>query len=331
MEDGIVALWQDEFAEYFLARESGYLKLYINNGLQFNEEDEYRYHHSVFVLPALCVNKPYRDTRVLVLGGGDGLGARDLIKLGIPPENIDLVDISEFMIFLCSKHPEITKLNHNSLKQINVIIDDGYEYVKKAKKEGKVYDLIILDYPDPSWEADNPVNRLFSQEHYGEVLEIVAPDGIVALQATSVVVSPNVFRKLQLIAEDLGVNHISARINIPSFKDIGVMIMSQNGSEIAVQKEIPPWVFFDEKSLQTLFFLHDDEKANMPDKMLKEMRIHEIVYYDLFVRTEGRGLPDFIQEDIAKAKVEGKDFSKLREALMKGRRQGLFGVRQAEL
>lgn len=318
----LLAYWKDGLAEYFLRREDGYLKLFINQGLQFSEEDEYRYHHSVFVLPALCLQKDYRDARALILGGGDGLGARDLIKLGIPPENIDLVDISDFMVFLSRSHPEMLRLNEGSMNKINVIVDDGYEYVRKTREKGETYDLVILDYPDPSWEVGNPVNKLFSAEHYRDVLDIVADDGVVALQATSVIVSPNVFRYLSLLADGLeGVNHISGRVNIGNFKDIGFMLMSRG--DIAVRKEIPSWVFFNERSVQGFFFLHTDELPTLPAELLMKMGLHEIVYYDLFLRHEGRGVPDFVREGMERVDLSSRDYTILRNEILRFKqRQG---------
>lgn len=276
----LVSYWKDEFAEVVLRKENGFLRMYINNGLQFDERDEYRYHQTVFLLPALCLN-PERENSVLVLGGGDGLGVRELLRLPYIKQ-IDLVDISPYIVTLAKTHPEMLRLNMGSLnnEKVNVIIGDGYEYVQTANKK---YDLIVLDYPDPSIREDDPVNKLFTRKHFEDVKGILNEDGIMSMQATSVVVSPNVFRWLQLQVGKVFETVVPLRVNIGSFGDIGVILA---GEKVRLETNIPEGVFFNEDSLNEFAILHEDEKPDISDKELINLPIYQVIGYDLKVRQE---------------------------------------------
>lgn len=281
MSTELISYWKDEFAEVILRKEKGFLRMYINNGLQFDERDEYRYHQTVFLLPALCLN-PEKENKVLVLGGGDGLGVRELLRLS-HIKQIDLVDISPYIITLAKTHPEILRINMGSLNddRVNVIIGDGYEYVKKTDKE---YDLIVLDYPDPSIDATDPVNKLFTKEHFQDVKNLLNEDGIMSMQATSVMFSPNVFRWLQIQIKGILDTVVPLRVNIPSFGDIGVILASRGG--IKIKHPIPDGTFFTEDSLNEFAILHEDEKPDIDDEVLMNEPIVDVVRYDLFIRPE---------------------------------------------
>ncbi len=102
-----LAFWKENDTEihFYEDERIGSVAMTINGGLQFDSRYEYRYHQALFLLPALCldVNK---ENNILVLGGGDGLGVRELLRLN-HITSIDVVDISQFMITLAKYHPKM--------------------------------------------------------------------------------------------------------------------------------------------------------------------------------------------------------------------------------
>ena len=92
---------------------------------------------------------------VLVLGGGDGLAVRELLKYD--NVNITLVDLDEEMIKLCSENPNITALNENSLSsdRLEIVINDAYRYLEETDK---LFDVILVDLPDPN---NDTLNKLY--------------------------------------------------------------------------------------------------------------------------------------------------------------------------
>lgn len=262
------------------------LELYINGGLQFCEKDEYRYHQTVFLLPLLMLPKRKRK-EVLVLGGGDGLGVRELLRLPDVKE-ITVVDISKLMTDIVARHSQMKEINLDSFSspRVKVINEDGYEFVKEEKKRGKKYDAVILDYPDPSIKPDDQVNRLFSSEHYKDIYAIVKENGIISLQATSVIITPNVFRRIVLEISKVFPKVYPLKCPIPSFGDIGVVLARKKGS-FKLKRTIKG-IYFTPQSIKGLEvkFFHEDEKPTTNDEVLLSYPIYELVKWDFNLRPE---------------------------------------------
>jgi len=281
--------WKDEFARITLYKDAGnFTSLNIDNGLQFAEKDEHRYHQSVFMLPSLF--SPVKKQKVLILGGGDGLGVRELLKLK-HIESIDLVDISDAMIFMSTKHKDMTELNHDSLnnKKVTVHIEDSLDFIEKAKSKGQKWDLIVLDYPDPYVDENNPINKLFSKEHYMDVMELLSDDGVLSAQSTSVYISPNVFAKISLNMEASSSSILRLVINMQSFGDIGVIFARKredDDKEWKLYQEIPKKAFFTANSIGRFLYFLEDEKPCLSMEHINEMDISTLLRYDF--RADGR-------------------------------------------
>ena len=121
------------------------MRLYLNGNLQFSSRDEHRYHEALIhpTIEALPWAK-----RVLVLGGGDGLAVRELLKHH-NLEQITLVDLDPAMTKLFSTSAPLVKLNQGALKdpRVHVINDDA---VRWLESNADVYDAIVVDFPDPT-------------------------------------------------------------------------------------------------------------------------------------------------------------------------------------
>jgi len=280
--------WTDEFGRLSLFKDDeNFTRLHINNGLQFMERDEHRYHQSVFMLPSLFVES--KKQKVLVLGGGDGLGARELLKLD-SVASIDLVDISDAMIFMSTKHKEMTRLNEDSLnnKKVTVHIQDSNDFIVDALKKNNKWDLIILDYPDPSVHKDSPINHLFSAEHYRDVMELLNKNGVMAIQSTSVYISPNVFTKIAINLSKSATSILQLAINIQSFGDIGVIFARKNEDETAESKgqwalkhKVPKRAFFREETIGRFLIFMEDEKPTLDLDVIEEMSFPNLIKHDI--------------------------------------------------
>jgi spermidine synthase len=178
-------LYQDEI---LLARDTPYqrlvvtrwrqdVRLYLNGHLQFSSVDEYRYHEAL-VHPAMCLAE--RRANVLILGGGDGLATREVLKHeGV--ERIDLVDIDPAVTGLFRDHPTLSRLNGGSLRHPAVRIHntDAMTYLQDCDR---FYDVILADLPDPS---DTAVAKLYSRSFFQLAGRRLGAGGMFACQATS--------------------------------------------------------------------------------------------------------------------------------------------------
>ncbi len=171
---------------------NGEVRLYLDGHLQFAALDEHRYHESL-VHPVMSLGKPPR--KVLVLGGGDGLAIREVLKFPAV-EAIELVDIDPSMTELSKRFAVIRKLNADSLldPRVQIIHADAFNYVQQAfarlQESGTWYDRIIIDLPDPHSEV---LNKLYCKEFYKLIHRILAADGAFVTQSSSPIITREAF------------------------------------------------------------------------------------------------------------------------------------------
>lgn len=160
-----------------LTQQQDDLRLYLNRVIQFSSRDEYRYHEALALIPAA---QPPKVERVLILGGGEGLLAREILKL---PEvkSVTLVDLDEKIFDLAQRHPQLNKLNAAALAdpRSRPISQDAAVFLRN---DTSYYDLILADLPDPSNES---VARLYSTWFFSLARQRLKPSGVFATQATS--------------------------------------------------------------------------------------------------------------------------------------------------
>ncbi len=163
----MIELWQDT--------EVGAFALLLNKELQFFVPGEHVYHESLAGIPMLYAPP---KAKVCVLGGGDGLAAREILKFD--PEQITICDVDPEVTTLCSENESIRAVNKDSLnnERCGVINYDGPAYIK----EKKGWDVVICDYPDPQSMA---LDRLFSTEHYADIHDSLSEKGVMAVQASA--------------------------------------------------------------------------------------------------------------------------------------------------
>ncbi len=185
------------------------VRLFIDGHLQFAEVDEYRYHEAL-VHPVMSWGEPAET--VLVLGGGDGLAIREILKYP-SVQRIDLVDLDPEMTALGQEFAPIVKLNNGSMLSpiVNVHNEDAFLYVKEADH---TYDRIIIDFPDPHNEA---LSKLYSVEFYAMVSGILAENGTIVSQSSSPFFAPHSYWTVAKTLEEIFPDVVSYQSNIPSF------------------------------------------------------------------------------------------------------------------
>ncbi len=199
--------------------ENGF-SLWLNGALQFSSQDEYRYHEAL-VHPAFAVSNDAR--RVLVLGGGDGLAVREVLRQpGV--ERVVLVDLDPGVTALATDFPPLVALNEGSLKdaRVEVINDDAMHWL-----DGKtgLFDLVVIDFPDP---ATFSVGKLYTTRFYELVSGALAPDGVVVVQATSPFHARRSFWCIVRTMEAVGLSTRPYRAFVPSFRgDWGFVLASR--------------------------------------------------------------------------------------------------------
>ena len=199
------------------------LRLYLDYHIQFASQDEHRYHEAL-VHPVLC--QPGKRENILILGGGDGLAAREVLKYA-DVKRIDLVDIDPAITKLCNSLAPIRRLNGGSLDDPRVHIHhvDGFNFVRNTKENH--FDRVIIDLPDPRNEA---LSKLYSVEFYKQLKKITSDDhGFIVTQSSSPFFAREVFWCIAATFEEAGMDTFSYQIPIPSFSIWGFTMVAVSG------------------------------------------------------------------------------------------------------
>jgi spermidine synthase len=196
------------------------LRLFLNNNLQFSSRDEYRYHEAL-VHPALATIK--NPKHILILGGGDGLAAREIIKYP-SVEDITLVDLDPAMTKLFSGNALLTSLNNNifASPKMHLINADAFLWLKENAKQQ--FDFIVVDFPDPS---NYSIGKLYSLTFFNLLNKAMTEQGRVVVQSTSPFVARKSFWCVNNTLIAAGFSTAPYHAYVPSFGEWGFIIASK--------------------------------------------------------------------------------------------------------
>lgn len=207
----VVTRWRDDF------------RLFLNAHLQFSSRDEYRYHEAL-VHPSLAALGSPR--RALVLGGGDGMAVREILRYP-SIEEIILVDLDSEMTGLFRDHPELSRLNSGSLRSPKVKIVNHDAFVWLYETPG-IFDAVIIDFPDPT---NFSLGKLYSTTFYRELARHVREGGFVSVQSTSPMFARQSYWCIVETMRAAGWKTHPYHVYVPSFGEWGFVLASKSGYE----------------------------------------------------------------------------------------------------
>lgn len=217
--DRIVHSEQSPYQKIVLTRWGQDLRLYLDGHLQFASVDERRYHESL-VHPAMSLAASRQ--RVLILGGGDGLSAREVLKYP-EVEEVDLVDLDPAMTNLARRYLPLCVLNNNALShpRVRVHNQDAFSFLQEAQVQ---YGVILIDLTDPRTEA---ITKLYSVEGYQRCRRLLGPGGVLVTQATSPYHARQAFWCIGQSLEEAGFRVYPYHVLVPSFGEWGFQLAAE--------------------------------------------------------------------------------------------------------
>ncbi|MCC7219536.1 MAG: polyamine aminopropyltransferase [Candidatus Contendobacter sp.] len=217
--DEIILTHTTPYQRIVLTRWKDDLRLFLNNNLQFSSRDEYRYHEAL-VHPGVSATPGAR--RALVLGGGDGLAVREILRY-TSIESITLVDLDPEMTRLFAEHPLLTRINNNSLNspKVNVINADAFRWLEENPG---VFDFIVVDFPDPS---NYSLGKLYSNVFYRLLEKRLAAHGAAVVQTTSPLYARQSFWCIVRTLESVGLNVTPYHAYVPAFGEWGFALATR--------------------------------------------------------------------------------------------------------
>lgn len=214
--DEIVYSRNTPYQRIVVTRNAAGFQLFLNGALQFSSVDEYRYHEAL-VHPAMVTAATPR--RVLVLGGGDGLAVREILKYKEVTQ-VTLVDIDPEMTRLAREFPLLRALNQDALSdaRVTIVNDDAMRWL--AARNG-IFDVVIVDFPDPNSFS---LGKLYTTRFYEHVRAALAPDGAIVVQATSPLFARKSYWCIARTLETSGFSVRPFHAFVPSFGEWGFML-----------------------------------------------------------------------------------------------------------
>jgi spermidine synthase len=265
--DPIIAWRQSAYQEIVVTRRGNDMRLYLDGGLQFSTRDEYRYTESL-VYPALGAGAH----SVLVLGGGDGLAARELLRApGV--DKIVQVELDPAVIELARSTMRYANGGSLDNPRVHVITADAMKWLRDTTSPS--FDAIIVDLPDP----DTPVlGRLYSSEFYTLVSRALAPGGLMVVQSGSPYSTPIAFWRTISTITAAGYAVTPYHVYVPTFGDWG-FALARRGDEAprpTISHTAPPLRFLNPSVLDAAtVFAPDVRPRPLEPSTLEHPRVVE--------------------------------------------------------
>ena len=240
---------------------------------------------SALVHPIMSMGKPPK--KVLILGGGDGLAIREVLKFP-SVESIELVDIDSRITELSKRLNIIRRLNQDSLMdpRVRIIHDDAFNYVRRIfaaiKENGGWYYRIIIDLPDPHSEV---LNKLYCKEFYKLVYRILSDEGAFVTQSSSPVITREAFWCIEATIAASGFRVLPHRTHLNSFGEWGFQLAVKSTNPIDLEKialaEVPRKYLSNEVLRCSQVFAIDDGRIDSPINTLFEPKLYMLYEYGL--------------------------------------------------
>ncbi|WP_137937678.1 polyamine aminopropyltransferase [Chitinivorax sp. B] len=252
----VVTKWKDD------------LRLYINGNLQFSSRDEHRYHEAL--VHPIMQTLPWAR-RVLVLGGGDGLAAREVLRYP-QIEQVTLVDLDPAMTGLFARSGPLVALNRGSLtdKRVSVVNADAGSWLETNTEQ---FDAIIADFPDPS---NFGLGKLYSVPVYRLMARHLSENGLIVIQSTSPYYAARSFWCIDATLREAGFQTWPYHAYVPSFGEWGFIAAGKQPGFMPPDRYTLPMRFLDGDSTRLMFsFPADMQRVQVePNRLNNQSLVH---------------------------------------------------------
>jgi spermidine synthase len=238
------------YQRILITEQRGDLRLYLNNNLQFSSRDERRYHESL-VHPVLAAAA--RTDDVLIMGGGDGLALREVLKWK-SVRHVTLVDLDPGVTDLFRTHPALVKLNQGSLAdpRVELVNADAMIWLGETRRS---FDVELADFPDPT---NYSLGKLYSRTFYSRLAAHLRPGAALGVQATSPLFARTAFWCIATTLESVGFSVLPYHAFVPSFGEWGFLLATRTPRERPSALPDIALEFLDSRTLALGFDLPED-------------------------------------------------------------------------
>jgi spermidine synthase len=268
----IVFAKQSAYQRIVVTRSRTATRLFLNGNLQFSSNDEHRYHETL-VHPAVAVLG--RDPRrVLILGGGDGLAARELLRYP-SIERIVLVDLDPAVTETFRSLPWAIDLNAGALSDPRVTIHnaDAFRFLDETRDN---FDLAVVDFPDP---GNYGLGKLYTVSFYQRLKQCLGVRGVAVVQSTSPYFARQSFWSIARTMEEAQFTVLPMHVYVASFGEWGFVIGGEGNMRPprTLRLASTQLRFLDDSTLPELFrFPRDMGRVSAPINRLSDQKLVRI-------------------------------------------------------
>ncbi|MFD2044696.1 polyamine aminopropyltransferase [Ornithinibacillus salinisoli] len=255
-KDPIIHMEDSSYQKITLTQDQADVRLYLDGALQFSSIDEYRY-HEVLVHPTMAYAQ--NPENVLILGGGDGVAAKEILKYE-EVKNITLVDLDPAVVELANSNRHLLEVNEGALQSEKVHVEnrDAFQFLEESSEW---FDVIIVDLPDPNNES---LNKLYTTEFYSLMRNHLAPGGAAMIQATSPVFATEVYWTISETVAATGLFIENLHVDVPSFGNWGFVMASREAIDLDELEISVPTKFITTGMVPSLTaFGKDEDQENL--------------------------------------------------------------------
>jgi spermidine synthase len=232
--DNVILRENSDYQRVVVTSSQAGVRLFLNGNLQFHSRDEYRYHEAL-VHPAMAAHGAPR--RVLVLGGGDGMAVREVLRHP-SVEEVTLVELDPHITRLFGSNPKLSSLNGQALKspKLKVINADAFEWLETNQQ---MFDVIVVDFPDPT---NFSIGKLYTTSFYQRLDAHLAAGGFAAIQTTSPLMARRSYWTVVATIEATGLSTTPYHAHVPSFGEWGFVLAHRR--PFRMPQSLPPGLRF---------------------------------------------------------------------------------------
>jgi len=252
-KDKVVYSQQTKYQKIVMTRWKTFFWLYINGQEQFSTFDEEKYHEPL-VHPAMKLS--HDVSHVLVLGGGDGLAVREILKHE-DVDSVTLVDMDPAMTGLAKTHPVLLEINKGAMndKKVRIVNQDAATFMKR---DANLYGVILIDLPDPD---SIDLMHLYSEKFYQMTRRHLIRGGVLVTQAASPYFSKKAFLCIYKTMRGAGFSVLPYHNQIPTMGEWGwVLGVRQEDLAEVKLKEVVSGLTFDRIGTR---FINQDAMISM--------------------------------------------------------------------
>ncbi|MEM9804287.1 MAG: polyamine aminopropyltransferase [Cyanobacteria bacterium P01_D01_bin.56] len=241
---------QSAYQRIVVTRQAKDVRLFLDGDLQLSTWDEYRYHEAL-VHPAMSASPNRR--RVLLLGAGDGMALREILKWP-EAEQILVIELDPSVVNVAQRYPALVAANENSFDdpRVKVLHGDAFQLVSQLSNK---FDVIIADFPDPDQAV---VAKLYSKGFYQQIEQQLADAGIFVTQASSPFFAPKVFACITETLKTANLNTYPYTVSVPSFGPWGFVMASRQSIDTEALELPVSTQFLTASLMHNLFTLPKD-------------------------------------------------------------------------